>query len=58
MFHFLLYVDPGSGSYLLQMIIAGVLGAVFYFRNIWFRVKTFFGGKKKQTESKPEQPHE
>jgi hypothetical protein len=39
---FLLYVDPGSGSYLIQAIIAAVLGAVFYFKSIWYRVKTFF----------------
>lgn len=42
-----LYVDPGSGSYLIQVIIAAVLGAVFYFKNMWWRIKTFFTGKKK-----------
>ena len=35
----LLYIDPGSGSYLVQAIIAGVLGTLFYFKNIWRRVK-------------------
>jgi len=46
----LLYIDPGSGSYLLQAIIAAVLGALFYFKNIWFRVKSFFvKGKKEET---------
>ena len=37
-----LYIDPGSGSYLLQAIIAAVLGALFYFKNIWFKIKSFF----------------
>jgi len=39
---FLLYIDPGSGSYLIQMIIAGVLGVAFFFKNIVFAVKHFF----------------
>jgi TRAP-type uncharacterized transport system fused permease subunit len=38
----LLYVDPGSGSYLVQIIIAAILGAMFYFKNLWWRVKAFF----------------
>lgn len=56
--HILLYLDPGSGSYLVQMIIAAILGALFYFRNIWFRVKSFFGWKKKHSESEQDQSHE
>ncbi len=42
-----LYIDPGSGSYLVQMIIAGVLAALFYFKNLWFKIKSFFTKKKK-----------
>jgi hypothetical protein len=38
----LLYIDPGSGSYLVQMIIAGVLGALFYFKSLWFKFKGLF----------------
>jgi hypothetical protein len=38
----LLYIDPGSGSYLLQVIIAAVLGVLFYFKNAWAWVKSFF----------------
>ena len=40
----LLYIDPGSGSYLVQMIIAGVLGALFYFKGLWFKFKGLFKG--------------
>jgi len=43
----LLYVDPGSGSYLVQMIIAAILGALFYFKQIWWRIKAFFTKSKK-----------
>ena len=42
-----LYVDPGSGSYLVQMIIAGVLGALFYFKTAWWKIKSFFTRKNK-----------
>jgi hypothetical protein len=40
--HYLLYIDPGSGSYLIQAIIAAVLGMVFFFRNIIAYVKHWF----------------
>jgi hypothetical protein len=43
----LLYVDPGSGSYLIQVIIAAILGALFYFKNLWWRIKAFFYKPKK-----------
>jgi hypothetical protein len=42
----LLYIDPGSGSYLVQMIIAGILGALFYFKNMWRKIKSFFSKTK------------
>ena len=50
MHFFLLYIDPGSGSYLLQMIIAAVLGVSFFFKNFWFSIKAFFTGKKQKKE--------
>lgn len=40
--NFFLYIDPGSGSYLVQVIIAAVLGVGFFFRNSWYRIKSFF----------------
>lgn len=49
---FFLYIDPGSGGYLLQMIIAAVLGISFFFKNIWLTVKSFFTrGKPKEKEN-------
>jgi hypothetical protein len=38
----LLYLDPGSGSYLIQVIIAAVLGVIFYFKSGWNWIKSFF----------------
>ncbi len=35
------YLDPGSGSYLLQLLIAGLLGGAFLIRIFWGRIKGF-----------------
>lgn len=48
-----LYLDPGSGSYLLQVIIAAVLGGLMFFKNFWLKVKSFFV-KPKPKEEEPE----
>lgn len=36
----LAYIDPGSGTILLQVLIAGLLGGVTLF---WHRIKKLFG---------------
>lgn len=38
------YLDPGTGSYILQMIIAGLLGAAFAVKLFWLRIKRFVAG--------------
>ena len=38
------YLDPGTGSYVLQMIIAGLLGAAFAVKMYWLRIKRFLSG--------------
>ena len=37
-----LYLDPGSGSFLIQLIIASALGAALVLRTSWGRIKSFF----------------
>lgn len=51
----LLYVDPGSTSYLLQVIIAGVVGIAVYFKTIWWKIKSIFskGDKKDISTEEP-----
>jgi hypothetical protein len=39
---FLLYIDPGSGSLILQIIAGGVLAAGMFLKTYWSRVKLFF----------------
>jgi hypothetical protein len=55
---FLLYIDPGSGSYLVQVIIAAVLGVSFYFKTIWLKIKLFFGGRKKEQQPGNQEGHD
>jgi len=42
MHHPLLYLDPGSGSVLLQLLIAGALVIGIFVRSQWARIKGFF----------------
>lgn len=45
----LLYIDPGSGSYLVQVIIAAILGGAFWIKKFWRKIKSFFTRGKKET---------
>jgi hypothetical protein len=47
------YLDPGSGSFILQMLIAGAAGAVFILRNQIGRFFDLFRRDKK-SEKKAE----
>ncbi len=50
---FILYIDPGSGSYLVQIIAAAVLGVVFFFRNIKLYIRSFFTRSSKKQKDNP-----
>lgn len=39
-----LYLDPGSGSMLVQILIATLLGAAVAIRMFWGKIKAFFKG--------------
>jgi hypothetical protein len=41
------YIDPGTGSIVLQMLIAGAVGIVVFFRNQINRVFQLFKPKKR-----------
>ena len=43
-----MYLDPGFGSMVLQLVLAGLLGAGVLIRVFWKRIKTLF--TKKQIE--------
>lgn len=36
------YLDPGTGSYIFQLIMAGIVGLLFALKIYWKRIKSFF----------------
>jgi len=36
------YLDPGSGSFLIQLLIAALLGGAFVIRSYWEKIIEFF----------------
>ncbi|MBC7873366.1 MAG: hypothetical protein H7Y01_05185 [Ferruginibacter sp.] len=53
MLNCLLYIDPGTGSYLVQVIAAAVLGIAFFFRNIRMYIKSIFTRRPKKPNDNP-----
>ena len=49
-----MYLDPGTGSVILQAVLAGVLGVGVFARVFWRRIKGLFGRKDSQPAD-PEQ---
>ena len=44
------YLDPGTGSYILQILIAGLFGALFMLKVFWGRIVEFFGKGSPKSE--------
>lgn len=42
----LLYTDPGTGAMIWQLLVAAGLGAAFYFRHYFSRVRALFSARK------------
>jgi hypothetical protein len=52
------YLDPGSGSFLLQLLLAGLLGAGLILRSQWNKIKRFFNRKQSIEAPKDEDSDE
>jgi len=39
------YVDPGSGSYVLQVLIGFALAGLYALKHYWAKIRTFFTKK-------------
>ncbi|MBN8550174.1 MAG: hypothetical protein J0M12_12725 [Deltaproteobacteria bacterium] len=50
------YLDPGTGSVILQVVMAGILGALFTAKTWWRNVKAFFSRKSGAVQT--DQNHE
>lgn len=44
------YLDPGSGSLIVQIVLAAVMGAGVAIGVFWRNIKAFFTGKKANQE--------
>jgi hypothetical protein len=49
----LAYLDPGSGSFILQVILATLLASLFFLKSFWRRVIGVFRRPEKPEESNP-----
>ena len=36
------YLDPGSGSFILQLLLASLLGSIFLIKTYWRKITRFF----------------
>ena len=45
-----LYLDPGSGSFILQIIVASLLGVGFLIKTYWRKITAFFKGASRRDE--------
>jgi len=44
------YLDPGSGSFLIQLLVAGLAAVTIAFASQWGRIKRLFGKKKTKSD--------
>ena len=49
------YLDPGTGSILVQSILAGIAVAIGVVRMYWYRLKAFFAGNSSESGQDSEQ---
>ncbi len=48
------YIDPGTGSYVLQIVIAGIAAGAFAIKMFWRRIRALFSGNRAQEDSDQE----
>ncbi len=44
------YIDPGTGSFIVQVIIGTILSASFAIRMYWTKLKLFFFGRNQSSD--------
>jgi hypothetical protein len=47
------YLDPGTGSYVFQMVAAAIISVGFLVRAYWNRLRSFFARLRGSADSKP-----
>lgn len=49
------YIDPGSGSFIIQMLVGAALGASLAIKVFWRRLVSFFTGRKRDDADEEQQ---
>ena len=44
------YIDPGTGSYAFQLLVAAIVGGLFAVKGYWQRIVGLFTHKQKEKE--------
>ena len=52
---FFAYLDPGTGSIIIQAVVGGVLGGMLVIKLFWTKIVSFFKGGSSRTESRSDQ---
>ena len=50
----LAYIDAGTGSFIIQILIATLVVVAVFFRSFWARIKNLFGMRNRNTSSHTE----
>ena len=48
------YLDPATGSIIIQYIVAGLVACMTFMKNFWVKFKYFFNKKIKSKKNKEE----
>lgn len=54
-FVILAYLDPGSGSFILQILIASLVGGLFLVKTYWHKLVNRIRGRKPDQDDQPEE---
>jgi hypothetical protein len=54
----LIYLDPGSGSFLIQLLVAGIAGLTIAIGSQWSKIKRLIGKNKKKAETDDDEDDE
>ena len=52
-FTVLAYLDPGTGSFIIQLLIGGIVGAGLLLKTYWGRLKSLFSKNNPEEPSNP-----
>ena len=50
------YLDPGTGSYIFQILLAGLVGALFMLKMYWRKIVWFFRKGSSESEATVQEP--